>query len=122
MKRLIKLDSIFGMADLNPQKAGLSVTIWSEHGGILRNVSHSNTPRVKIGYQGGPSVSVTISENPEIKVRSNHIKKSEMKAIEEGIAYVSRNYDIFLKHFMDTKYEFDDDDMKDALRKRGEYK
>lgn len=45
-----------------------------------------------------------------------------MEDIEEGIDYVSRNYDLFLKHFMDTDFSFDDEALFDALRERGEYR
>ena len=40
----------------------------------------------------------------------------------EGVEYVSRNFDIFLKHFNSSNEEFDDQDLIDALRERGEYK
>ena len=35
--------------------------------------------------------------------------------------YVVRNLNIFLKHYNSTSFEFNDD-LKDALRKRGEYR
>ena len=33
-----------------------------------------------------------------------------------------KNYDLFLKHYNSTDEEYDDDDLKEDLRKRGEYK
>jgi len=122
MKKLIRNTYIFGMANLVPPKTGLPVSIWIEHAGITRNVSHSNIPRVKIGFQGGASVSVLISENPEILTTTARIKKSDMRDIEEGIKYIARNHDLFLKCYMNTDYSFGDDELKDALRERGEYK
>ena len=122
MKILLKSEHVFGMANLSPKRSGLSVNIWSDGSGILRTVSHSETPRVKIGYLDGRGVSVTIEAEPEIKAQSQDIKKSEMNAIEEGIKYVSRNYDLFLKHYMDTDGSYDDDDLTDELRARGEYR
>lgn len=46
--RKSKKDDIFGMANLTSRKTGLSADIWSDHKGIERQVSHSNTPRIKI--------------------------------------------------------------------------
>ena len=113
-------DDIFGMANLNPKKTGLSVIIWSDHAGITANRPH-NDPRVKIGNANG-QVSVSIEPQPKILAKSKNLKKSDMVAIQEGINYVGRNYDLFLKHFMDTDFSFDDEDLFNALRKRGEYK
>jgi hypothetical protein len=45
-----------------------------------------------------------------------------MKNIQEAMKYVGRNYDLFLKHWNDTDYSYDEDDLKNDLRKRGEYK
>lgn len=121
MKRLIRSsEDIFGMANLNPKRTNLPVIIWSDHGGIERSVSHRNTPRVKIGNKDY-WVSVTISESPKIVARSSSIKKSEMEDIKQGIQYVARNYDLFLKHFQDTDFDFDDEDLFNSLRERGEY-
>ena len=50
------------------------------------------------------------------------MKKSDENAIQDGIRYVGRNYDLFLKHFMDIDFSFDDEDLFNALRNRGEYK
>lgn len=126
MKRVIlnslrrNQEDIFGMANLNPFKSGLSVIIWSDHSGVRRNVSHSGTPRIKIGTNKD-WVSVTISSRPVIKAKSGHIKKSVMDKIDEGIDYVARNYDLFLKHYNDIDFSFDDEDLFQALRERGEY-
>lgn len=123
MKRLISnSDSIFGMANLTSNKSGLPVAIWSDHSGILRKVSHHNTPRVKIGFPGGHSISVTISKNPHIVAKSPKITAKELQDCNLGVEYVARNYDIFLKHYMDTTDSFDDEDLFNALRARGEYK
>jgi hypothetical protein len=122
MKILVKDEhsKVEGMANLNPQKSGLSVVIWSEHSGITRNKPDS-IPRVKI-FKDDDSVSVSISDNPEILAETPNIKKSVMNAINKGIKYVARNYDIFLKHYMDKSFLFDDEALFDELRARGEYK
>lgn len=115
-------DSVFGMANLNPNKTGLPVIIWSDHSGISRN-KKDNDSRIKIGVNNsGPSVSVTIEQNPRILAKSKNIKKSDMKKLQEGIDYVGRNYDLFLKHYQDTSFDFDDEDLFNALRERGEYR
>lgn len=121
MKRVIRsTEAVFGMANLNPNKSGLPVIIWAEHNGVSRNNTH-NEPRVKIG-KDNYWISVSISIDPKILAKSANIKKSEMDKFEEGIAYVARNADLFLKHFFDTEFKFDDEDLFDALCARGEYK
>jgi len=122
MKKLIRNTSILGMANIDSKGTGLPVDIWSDHSGIKRSVSHRNTPRMKVGKPEGPSVSITITENPEILTTIARIKKSDMRDIEEGIKYVARNHDIFLKHYMDIDNSFRDVDMFDALIQRGEYR
>lgn len=116
-----KKDDIFGMANLTCRKTGLSADIWSDHKGIERQVSHSNTPRIKITTKNG-SASLTIEPNPVIKAKSRHLKKSDIDAINEAKDYVGRNYDLFLKHYYDVDDVFDDEDLFQALRERGEYK
>lgn len=111
---------VLGMANLNPKKSGLPVIIWADHSGVSRSVSH-NAPRVKIG-DNNYWASVSISSEPEIFLMSKNIKKSEMHNIEIGMKYVARNYDLFLRHFNDTDFSFDDEDLYQSLRDRGEYK
>lgn len=123
MKRIINTENvIFGMSDLNPRKTGLKVIIWADHSGINRQVSHSNTPRVKIGKNFESFVTVSIKDEPKIVGKSKGLKKSDMDAIQEGMKYVSRNRDLFLKHFQDTDGSYDDEDLYNDLRSRGDYK
>lgn len=56
-----------------------------------------------------------------VKTQSCGIKKSDMTKLREDMKYVARNYDLFLKHFMDTDFTFDDEDLFNALRSRGDY-
>lgn len=122
MKKLLHQDNIFGMANLNPQRSGLhNIIIWSEHGGVSRKVSHNNTPRVKLGINEA-KITVSISPEPKILARNKYVKKGMLSKFQPGIEYVARNYEIFLKHFNDTSFEFDDEDMFEALRSKGEYK
>lgn len=121
MKRLIySMDDIFGMADINPKRSGLNVVIWSDHGGVSRNVPH-NEPRIKIGTDDY-SIVVTIEATPKELAKSGKPKKSEEKDLQEGVEYVGRNYDLFLRHYNDTDFSFDDEDLFNELRSRGEYK
>ena len=110
------------MANVNKRRTGLNVNIWSDGQGCTRN-KPDVVPRVKI-VDGDDSVSVSISSNPEVlapKTWRKKFKKSTVDNIEEGINYVARNYDLFLKHYMDTDLSFDDSDLFDSLRERGDY-
>ena len=115
------------MANLVPKRTGLSVNIWSDGCGIHRNKS-DNTKRIKLVYNSQYSVSITIEEHPRVLACTGGLKKKaqgspEWRAINAGIDYVGRNYDIFLKHYdADTPDDFDDQDLFDALRARGEFK
>ena len=124
MKKYIRysMSNIFGMSNLNPQKSGLgNIVIWSDHSGITRNVEH-NTPRIKLQIDD-MSIVVSISPNPEILSKSKKVtSKAKLNMFSKGIDYVARNYDIFLNHYNDTDFSFDDEDMFNALRERGEYK
>ena len=125
MKRLLirnESSDVFGMANLIPRRTGLQANIWSEHSGILYNVSHTNNPLVKI-KSGDYQVSVTIEENPKILIENTfHLKKSDELNVKEAIDYIGRNYDVFLKHYLDENDDFDDEDLFNSLRERGEYK
>lgn len=113
-------EPLFEMANLSPKRTGLSVIIWSEQQGFTRNKPDS-TPRFKI--QGkNYELSYSLEEKPQLLAKSGKIKQSDKKDIKEALQYVSKNLDLFLKHFNSTPYEFDDDDLKEELRKRGEYK
>lgn len=122
MKRYIKNnEAILGMANLNPKRTNLPVVIWADHNGVDRTVSHRESPRIKI-TKDKHSISVSIEEEPKLLAQSGNIPTNVMQDLQEGIDYVKRNWDIFLKHYLDTDFSFDDDDLKDELRKRGEYK
>lgn len=114
-------NDVFGMANVVPKRSGLSVDIWSDHNGYMRNVSHRGTPRAKI-TSGDIVVSISIEEYPRILAKSRNMKRSEETAIRSAMNYVGRNYDIFLNHYMDSDFSFDDEDLFNALRERGEYR
>lgn len=118
--KIVKQDFLLEMANLNPNKMGLPVAIWSEHSGVLRNNKHKE-PRLKIGNTNY-SASVSIEAEPVILSHTHNIKNKELNNIKLGMEYVKRNYDLFLKHYMDTDYSFDDEDLIQELRARGEYK
>ena len=122
MKRYIKTASIFGMANLNPQKSGLgNIIIWADHSGITRSASHRNTPRVKLGIDED-SISVSISPEPKVLAKSSKVTSKDVAKFRPGIEYVARNWDIFLKHYTDVDFSFDDEDLFNALRSKGEYR
>lgn len=123
MKRWIHAsEDVFAMSNLNPRRTNLPVIIWADHSGVGRKVSHRNDPRVKIS-KDKYEISISIEEHPQIKAQSHsRIPKVVMDDLQEGIDYVARNWDIFLQHYQDTDFSFDDDDLKDELRARGEYK
>ena len=120
MRKLIKnSNDRFGMTTLNPKKSGLdNIVIWSEHGGVT-NVKH--TPSVKLSIED-MSISVSISQKPEIIAKSESVTNYRISEFDKGIKYVAQNYDIFLRHYNDTSFEFDDEDLFQALRDRGQYK
>ena len=115
----MQLDNFDFLSDLTPKRTGLSVTIWSNHGGILNKLEY--TPFVKIGERNGFNVTVTIESEPKILDKSRSIGELEMLDIKEAIKYIGRNYDLFLKNFNDADDSFDDD-LKTELSKRGDYK
>lgn len=117
-----QLDQVFGMANIVPKRSGIAADVWSDHKGIERQVSHRGCPRAKISYQGH-EISVSIEAQPQILAPANlDVKKGIMKKLQEGMDYVGRNYDLFLKHYNDISDEFDDEALFAALRNRGEYK
>lgn len=126
MKKLITSDEylydsdyIFGMANLSMKRTGLSVIIWSDHGVAARN-KKDKRPRFKVGTNDD-QVSVSL-DTFDILAQTPNIKKSVMNNILVGIEYVKRNADLFRKHYYDLDESFDDEDLYNALRERGEYK
>jgi hypothetical protein len=125
MKKYIRTtnDTIMAMANINKKRTGLRVNIWSDGQGCLRN-KPDKLPRVKLDI-GDASISVSISDHPVVLAPKNWLskfKQSEIDSFEEGIEYVARNYDLLLKHYMDTDGSFDDFDLFNALKSRGEFK
>ena len=107
------------MASLSIRRTQLPVVIWSEHNGKSRKTEHNET-RVKIG-NADFWATVSIEKTPRILARSSDIKISELNKIRAGMKYVGRNHDLFLKHWEDSDFLFDDEDLFNALRQRGEY-
>ena len=119
-KHVNKVEHIFGMANIHAKRTGLSVNIWAEYGGVARKAKHK-LPRLKVGIPGGSEVSATIEPVPVIVAKTSNIKKSDMRAIQEGLDYVGRNHDLFNLHYMDTEGDFDDMWLMLALKSRGEF-
>lgn len=112
----------FGMTVLNPNKSGLPVEIWSAHAGYKINNPYCSKPWVKIGSQNSNYIFVTIEKNPQIIHKSKGIKRKELLNCQTAIEYVSRNRDIFLRHYIDSDNGFDDEDLLQSLRDRGDYR
>ena len=124
MKRYIRSETehIFGMTNITPRRSGIPADVWSDHGGVSRQVSHNHTPRVKISYQD-TEISVSIEAEPRILApKGKKIPTNIMKYLQTGIDYVGKNYDLFLKHYFDTDDSFDDQDLFEALRERNEFR
>lgn len=111
--------ALYEMANLSPKRTELKATIWSRQGGVYAGIQH-NGPYVKI-TKDDAEVFVSLESAPRILVQSNNIKHSDMKDIKKAMAYVGANYDLFLKHFNSNNEEFDDQDLFNALRERGQF-
>lgn len=96
---------------------GLKVDIFSKWCG-------DNEPTIIIGNidkDNNYVIIVTISSTPYILDQTPNITREQMKDIQDGIDYVAKNYDLFLKHYTDPTGQFSDDELIDALAKRGDY-
>lgn len=113
-------DELCYMLNLTPKRTGLKVIIWSEQNGESRNKSNK-IPSVKITGKDY-EISISLEESPRELTRSGKIEQKDEKDIQNAIDYISKNLDLFLRHFKTSPLEFDDDDLKEELRKRGYYK
>lgn len=121
MKLVIReLENVFGMSNLVPKRTGLSCEIWSDGTGESRNVPHS-VPRVKL-KKDNYKISISIEPDPKILASPQKIPHNVMKSFKEAMKYVGRNYDLFLKHYNNENGSYDDTDLTDDLRSRGEFK
>lgn len=117
------LDTFFDWtATLSNKRTGLKVDIWSKW-----NVAEitKEAPNIIIGraeYWNRYIIVVTISSNPKIIAKTPNITEEQKQELEEGIKYVARNYDLFLKHYNNDGNYFDDEDLINALKEKGEYK
>ena len=119
---IIEEDSLCEMANITKSKSGLDVDVWSEHGGVARNVSHKDTPRAKLS-NSIYTISVTIEENPKILRKPKKLSMDNANRIfSPGIKYIQDNYEIFLLHYNDQDDSFDDESLFNALREKGVYK
>lgn len=125
MKRYVhNSEQVFGMSNLPSKHTGLKVRIWADSQGSKRNKSDV-VPRVKLDYDDD-SISVSIEKHPRVLAPKggldSNFKKSVADAFREGIEYIARNYDLFLKHYNDVEDEFTDVELFEALRERGDFK
>ncbi len=104
-------------SDIPDELLNLHVHIWSKWGGAYKPKKNGQ-PNIIIGrfeYGNRYIILVTISSSPKIIAKTPNITDEQMKNLEEGINYVSRNYDLFLKHY---NSQFDDVELFEALKKR----
>lgn len=120
MKRLVFGSEVFGMSNLVPKRTGLSCEIWSDGTEESRKVPYS-VPRVKL-RKDSYKISVSIEPKPRILVKPSNIPHSVMKAFKEAMECVGRNYDLFLKHYNNENGSYDDTDLTEDLRARGDFK
>lgn len=117
---------LYEMADLSRKRTGLKVNIWVDHGANnFRNIEH-DTNRLKLGIRNEFEVEISL-DDMEIKSyypKDLYTKKGSNKtqAIDEGIEYIRKNKELFQKCLDDKDEEYDEDDLKDDLRRRGFYK
>lgn len=114
------LDTLLEMSNLAPKHTGLSVQIWSENSGVNRG-KKDREPRVKLESPDA-SMAISIEENPRELAVSKDIKQSDKKKFEEAKKYVGRNYDLFLKHYNSSVFEYDFEDLVEDLKSRNEWK
>lgn len=120
MKRLVKENErVFGMTNLVPRRTGLSCYIWADGTGESRNVPHS-IPRVEL-KKDNYRISVSIEPNPIALAAPSDIPHNVMESFKEAMKYVGRNWDLFLKHYNSENDSYDDTDLTDDLRSRGEF-
>ena len=120
------LDTFFDWtATLSNKRTGLKVDIWSKWD--FTKISKEK-PNIIIGraeYWKRYIIIVTISPNPKVIAKTPNITEEQKQELEEGIKYVARNYDLFLKHYTNNgnnEAGFDDEDLIKALKEKGEYK
>ena len=116
MKRLVRPDNVFAMANLSPKLTGLDCVIWVDSMGSSRSVQHS-VPRVKV-EKDGFEISVSIEPRPRILAKSTNIPHSVMKEFRKAVKYVATNYDLFIKHYNDSDFSYSDSDLMFDLRDR----
>lgn len=120
------LDTFFDWtATLTTKRTGLKVDIWSKWNVAEISKEKPNIIIGKAEYWNRYIIVVTISSNPKIIAQTPDITDEQKQELEEGIKYVARNYDLFLKHYNNdgnNGKDFDDEDLINALKERNEYK
>lgn len=118
MRIITEREILLEMSDLSPKDTGLKVVIWSENNGTKRK-NKDKKERVKLESRSGAEVSISIESKPRVLASTKNIKQNDQKAFEEAMQYVGKNYDLFLKHYTSSVFDYDIDDLKNDLMKRG---
>ena len=116
MKRLVRSNNVFAMANLSPKLTGLNCVIWVDSMGSSRSVQHS-VPQVKV-EKDGFEISVSIEPRPRVLAKSTNTPHSVIKEFRKAVKYVATNYDLFIKHYNDSGFSYSDSDLMFDLRDR----
>lgn len=116
------LDTFFDYtATVSAKRTGLNIDIWSKWSASEKSKEQPHIIIGKAEYWNRYIIVVTLSPTPTIIAQTPNITDEQMQDLKAGIEYVARNYDVFLKHYNNAGSGFDDDDLIDALKEKGEY-
>lgn len=121
LKQSCNQDDVFGMANLVPKNTGLKTDLWVDHKGVQHKVSHYNIPRLKVGPRDN-RIPVLIDEHPKTLIDEKTIDQKLLKDVKSTFPYISRNQDLFKRHYFDVTDDFGDRDLENALIKRKDFK
>lgn len=116
------LDTFFDYtATVSAKRTGLNIDIWSKWSASEKSKEQPHIIIGKTEYWNRYIIVVTLSPTPTIIAQTPNITDEQMQDLKAGIEYVARNYDVFLKHYNNAGAGFDDDDLIEALKEKGEY-
>lgn len=117
------LDTFFDYTStISAKRTGLKVDIWSKWSASENSKEQPHIIIGKAEYWNRYIIVVSLSPTPTIIAQTPNITDEQMQDLKAGIEYVARNYDLFLKHYNNAGAGFDDDDLIEALKEKGEYK
>ena len=113
-------DLLYEMANISHEDTGLSADIWADSEGKERNVSHRDSPRVKI-KKNRKMIPITIEEHPKVVAHTMSKKQKEKvyRNYKDVFTFVGKYYKIFLKHY---NKEINDRQLFKELEDEGAFK